>query len=270
MNWKQRYASRELHLLEPGETGDWSCVGEGGSIYTKDAKTGLITKTLHPVAYEGYKTIRPGMYSDPSQMYTAIAFEGSRGPLGSGVSHLGYLVHNNITILPPYSRFHTVRNARRIVDKMIKDGAYRPHVAALMRRTLDHPIISSGENDDKLFKVFYHKDDLIDLANSSPHEVPDKIEELLTTSRFGRNVIEPAPREDISYYPIPGYSLENWGKSWFGTDPSGKESASPYNRHGGHDVEAVFKTAQEAQDYAMDPENVQKYQEQVDFKRMLG
>ena len=264
MNWSIRYASRELHLLEPGETGDWSCVGRGGSIYTKDAKTGLITKTLHPVAYESYKTIRPGMYSDPSQMYTAIAFEPSRG------SHLGYLVHNNITILPAYSRFHPVRNTRRIVDKIIEKGRYHPHVAALMRRTLDHPIISSGENDDKLFKVFYHKDDLLDLARSSPHEVPDKIEELLTSSRFGRNVIEPVPREDISYHPIPGYSLENWGKSWFGTDPSGKETASPYGHHTGHNVEAVFKTAQEAQDYAMDPENVQKYQEAVDFKRMLS
>ena len=271
MNWSLRYANENdfLHLLDPHETGEWSFVGGGGSIYTK-RPDGLILKTLHPLAYEGYKTMRPGMYSHPSQMYTGIAFEPEERSAGGVVlPRLAY--HNNI-ISNNNNVLLTMNQVKHGMQKRIDRGRMKPNYEAFWRRMLEQPEFNSKENQDKLYMMNRLSDDIMDIVDAPKEKVNSAIDDFLSdrTWPHDRKAIEPVDRKLISYKPAPGYSVHNWGRAWFGTDPEGiRDSKSGSGGHMGHSVEAVFDTPEEAQEYAMSPENVDRYRKTLMSKEVL-
>ena len=257
-NWNTRYATE-------GDT--WSFVGEGGSIYTK-RPSGLIVKTLHPIAFEGYKDIRPGMYKDQSQVYKNIAFThpSAKGPY----SWLPQVMHN---FQNDASRFMTVGEAKDRMSKLAAHPDTHPRLKQLFTAMSQHPAVNQN-NDNQLFVAYHHLSDWHELLNADEHEVPDIIRSLTSQKRpdkpgyinFSYDRVSSVSPFNVIYTPDVGWKVHNWGPTAFGSDESAMEK-SKRSVHHGHDVEQVFRTPEEAHDYVMDPTNVARYQEILDRKR---
>jgi hypothetical protein len=230
MNWSIRYAGFNP-LQKSWDSNGYilprlTVVGKGGSLYERQPDNTYI-KTLHPVAFERYKEMRPGMYDEPSQTYAHTLFSSKFDPYDlEYLNAAHYLAKvSNIDIPPGESGLLNAKHFLSELDRRLSSGKF-PEASQFherVKRTL-------SESKDH------------DVAGIIPSRDPK-----IWWPQGARNF----DSRQFNYHPELNDSIFNIGDVWWGRGQNGESSRGG---HVGHDVHALFSTPEEANEYIRTPE----------------